>query len=155
RPGRGAGDERPGARAARGAPGRPAPPRRAERGGRHAPGDGRTGAPGRGGPPRGEGRAMTRLLGLIRVLGIVLMVVVVYAVLLAMDPNARSWNNQQTIATRLGFYGILTVGVGVLIVSGGIDLSIGSVIGLVAVLFGLMLESQVPPWQAALAVLGL
>src|SRR5205085_8073736 len=34
----------------------------------------------------------------------------------------------------------------------GIDLSIGSVVGLGSVCFGLMLARQVPPWQAALAV---
>ena len=53
----------------------------------------------------------------------------------------------------LGFYGLLTVGVGVLIVSGGIDLSIGSVVGLGAVCFGLLVERQVSPWVAALVVL--
>jgi ribose transport system permease protein len=89
---------------------------------------------------------------MIRLLGIFLMVVVVYVSLLASDENARSWGNQQTIATRLGFYGVLTVGVGVLIVSGGIDLSIGSVIGLGAICFGLLLQRRVPPWQAALLV---
>jgi ribose transport system permease protein len=113
---------------------------------------------------------MTRLLGLIRLFGVVLMVVVIYATLLAMDENARTWSNQQTIATRWGFYGILTVGVGVLIVAGGIDLSIGSVVGLAAILFGLQLEglpipellqslglparlAPVPPALAALNVL--
>lgn len=90
-----------------------------------------------------------------RLLGILLMVVVLYGVLMATDPNARSLENQRTIASRLGFYGVLTLGIGVLIISGGIDLSIGSVVGLVAVLFGLMLEREVPPWRAALAVLAL
>lgn len=90
-----------------------------------------------------------------RLLGILLMVVVLYGVLMATDPNAQSLENQKTIASRVGFYGVLTLGVGVLIVSGGIDLSIGSVVGLVAVLFGLMLEREVPVWQAALVVLAL
>jgi ribose transport system permease protein len=83
-----------------------------------------------------------------RLLGILLMVVLLYALLMGMDENARSWSNQQTIASRLGFYGVLTVGVGVLIVSGGIDLSIGSVVGLGAVCFALLLEKKVPPWGA-------
>lgn len=90
-----------------------------------------------------------------RLIGILLMVIVVYGVLMASDPNAQSLDNQKTIASRVGFYGVLTLGVGILILSGGIDLSIGSVVGLVAVLFGLMLEAEVPPWQAAVAVLTL
>src|SRR5262245_36660098 len=75
-----------------------------------------------------------------RLVGILLMVAVLYGVLMASDENARTRDNQETIAGRLGFYGILTVGVGVLIVSGGIDLSIGSVVGLGAVSFGLLLS---------------
>src|SRR5262249_29914690 len=88
-----------------------------------------------------------------RLFGVILMVAVLYAALMASDPNARAWSNQKTIASRLGFYGILTVGVGVLIVAGGIDLSIGSVVGLGAVCFGMMLERGTSPWLAAPAVL--
>src|SRR5262245_58644234 len=88
-----------------------------------------------------------------RLLGVFLMVALLYGVLMASDANARTWSNHQTIANRLGFYGVLTVGVGVLILSGGIDLSIGSVVGLGAVCFGLMLERGTSPWLAALVVL--
>jgi ribose transport system permease protein len=88
-----------------------------------------------------------------RLLGILLMVGLLYFGLMLSDENARSPGNQQTIANRLGFYGVLTVGVGILIISGGIDLSIGSVVGLGAVAFALLLEKQVPPWIAAGTVL--
>ncbi len=90
-----------------------------------------------------------------RLIGIVLIVVALYVGLMASSVRARSPENQGTIAKRLGYYGILTVGVGVLIISGGIDLSIGSVVGLSSVLFGLMLEKGVPPVQAALLVVAL
>ena len=88
-----------------------------------------------------------------RLFGVALMVLLLYAVLMSMDENARSWRNQQTMAGRLGFYGLITVGAGVLIIAGGIDLSIGSVIGLGAVCFSLLLQRQVPPEVAALAVI--
>jgi ribose transport system permease protein len=88
-----------------------------------------------------------------RLFGVLLMVAILYGVLMASDENARGWTNQKTIAARLGFYGILTVGVGVLILSGGIDLSIGSVVGLGAVCFGLLLEKGITPWLAVLVVL--
>jgi ribose transport system permease protein len=87
-----------------------------------------------------------------RLLGILLMVLVLYAGLILSDENALSLFNQQTIAERLGYYGVLTVGVGVLIVSGGIDLSIGSVVGLGAVCFALLLQKQTPPLLAAILV---
>jgi ribose transport system permease protein len=88
-----------------------------------------------------------------RLLGILLMVALLYGGLMLLDENARSVSNQQTIANRLGFYGVLTVGVGILIIAGGIDLSIGSVVGLGAVCFALLLEQQVPPSLAAGIVL--
>jgi ribose transport system permease protein len=88
-----------------------------------------------------------------RLLGILLMVGLLYFGLMLSDENARSLSNQQTIANRLGFYGVLTVGVGILIIAGGIDLSIGSVVGLGAVVFALLLEKQVAPWLAAAIVM--
>ena len=48
----------------------------------------------------------------------------------------------------------MTLGVGILIISGGIDLSIGSVVGLGAIVFGLLVKQQVPPVVAALVVIG-
>jgi ribose transport system permease protein len=87
-----------------------------------------------------------------RVLGVLLMVAVLYGVLLSTSASARSLGTQQTIASQLGFYGILTLGVGVLIVSGGIDLSIGSAVGLGAVCFVALVDAHWSPWLAALAV---
>jgi ribose transport system permease protein len=87
-----------------------------------------------------------------RTVGVAVMVAVLYATLLASDAKARSWENQMTIANRLGFYGVLTLGVGVLILSGGIDLSIGSVVALGAVSFVLLARSGTHPYLAAVLV---
>ena len=61
-----------------------------------------------------------------RLLGILVLFLVLYGTLLALSPAARSLDNQRNIAGRAGFYGVLTLGAGLLIISGGIDLSIGS-----------------------------
>jgi ribose transport system permease protein len=87
-----------------------------------------------------------------RLLGVLIIVLLLYGTVMLSGAGARSASNQQEIAQRLGFYGILTLGVGVLIVSGGIDLSIGSLVGLGSVCFGRLLIMLVPPWQAALLV---
>jgi ribose transport system permease protein len=89
-----------------------------------------------------------------RLLGVLLMVLVLYAVLMGFFDFARSLDNHQVLARRLGFYGVLTLGVGVLIVAGGIDLSIGSLVGLAAVAFGLLLKKDVPPAAAAALIIG-
>src|SRR5262249_26148930 len=88
-----------------------------------------------------------------RLAGILLVGVVLYGVLVGSFDAARAVGNHGALARRLGFYGVLTLGAGTLIIAGGIDLSIGSLVGLGAVAFGLLLEAQVSPWLAALAVL--
>jgi ribose transport system permease protein len=89
-----------------------------------------------------------------RIVGILLIVLVLYGLILASDPGARTGQNHQRLAERLAYYGVLTLGAGLLIISGGIDLSIGSVFCLAAVAFGLLLQERVPEWLAVLAVLG-
>src|SRR5205085_2051517 len=69
-------------------------------------------------------------------------------------PQARSHDNHMDMARQFGYYGVLSLGVGTLIVAGGIDLSIGSLVGLCAVSFGMLLEREVNPWLAAGAVVG-
>src|SRR5947209_10251279 len=88
-----------------------------------------------------------------RLLGILIMVLVAYGLLMASDPNARSVGVHQDMAKRLGFYGVITLGAGLLIISGGIDLSIGSVVGFGAVVFALLVEARWPAGLALAAVL--
>ena len=80
--------------------------------------------------------------GAARLFGILALVLVLYAAVLAANPNASSRENHQNIAKRIGFYGVLTLGAGVLIIAGGIDLSVGSVVGLSAVALALLLEKR-------------
>jgi len=75
-------------------------------------------------------------------LGIVVLVLALYGTVMLVEPTARSLMNQQNLAQRIGFYGILTLGAGVLIISGGIDLSVGSVVGLAAVMLAMLVEPR-------------
>lgn len=88
-----------------------------------------------------------------RVLGVLAVVAIIYFGLMSSDPQARSPENHQNLERRIGEWGILTLGVGFVILTGGIDLSIGSVVCLSAVAFGLILENNGPPWLAFAAVL--
>jgi ribose transport system permease protein len=87
------------------------------------------------------------------IVGILVLVLLVYGALLATRPAARSLETQQNLARRVSFYGVLTLGVSLVIISGGIDLSIGSVVGLSEVAFALLVERGVPPVGAGLIVL--
>jgi ribose transport system permease protein len=91
-----------------------------------------------------------------KLLGITVFLLVLYATLLVSDPGASSAANHSNLGRRIGLYGIISLGAGILIITGGIDLSIGSVIGLSAtVLAMLLVEYQQPPILAVAAVLGL
>jgi ribose transport system permease protein len=87
-----------------------------------------------------------------KLLGILALALLLYAALLS-RPRGGSLQNQQTIAHRIGFDGIMVLGVSVVIISGGIDLSIGSVVGLASVSFALLLEKGFSAPMSMLLVL--
>jgi ribose transport system permease protein len=89
-----------------------------------------------------------------RIIGVAVIVLALYLGLIGYYPKARSADNHMDMARYFGYYGVLSLGVGTLIVAGGIDLSIGSLVGLCAVTFGMLLERETSPWLAAGAVVG-
>jgi ribose transport system permease protein len=68
------------------------------------------------------------------------------------NPNFFGAANLQDLARLVGIYGIFSIGMGVVIITGGIDLSVGSVFALEGVLGAMMLTEW--HWPPALAVLG-
>src|SRR4029079_6545117 len=89
-----------------------------------------------------------------RVLGVLGLLVVLYGALIQSNPAAGSSRNLTYVANIQGRYGVVTLGAALVIIVGGIDLSIGSVVGCSAILFGiLMQEHAVHPYTAALCVL--
>ncbi|MFO0814753.1 MAG: ABC transporter permease [Gemmatales bacterium] len=87
---------------------------------------------------------MKKLLGLAVFLGIL------YAALLFADPTAGSAANHVNLAKRIGLFGILCLGVTPLIISGGIDLSIGAVVGFCATALAILINDK--KWDPTLAV---
>jgi ribose transport system permease protein len=83
--------------------------------------------------------------------GITFFLLLLYGAVLLADPGARSVGNHFNVARRIGLYGIISLGAGLLIVSGGIDLSLGSVVGLCATLLAILLRDR--SWPPALAIL--
>src|ERR1051326_1532271 len=93
---------------------------------------------------------------MMRIIGALAIVLVLYSLILASDSSARGLENHQRLAEREALYGMMTIGVGILIISGGIDLSIGSVCALAAVSLGVLLTKPFPlfdgPVPAVLAI---
>jgi ribose transport system permease protein len=66
------------------------------------------------------------------------------------EPRFHSEDNFYNITRNFAFIGIMALGVTAVIITGGIDLSVGSIMGLTAVASGLVLEAG-SPWYAAVA----
>ncbi|MEW9307228.1 ABC transporter permease [Labrys neptuniae] len=64
------------------------------------------------------------------------------------EPRFATEDNFYNITRNFAFIGIMALGATAVIVTGGIDLSVGSIMGLVAVVCGLTLEAG-NPWYAA------
>jgi ribose transport system permease protein len=88
-----------------------------------------------------------------RILGVLGLLVLLYGALVTSHPNAGKADNLIDVASLQGRYGIITLGAALVIITGGIDLSVGSVIGCAAVLFGILMEKGVHPHLSVLIVL--
>jgi ribose transport system permease protein len=66
------------------------------------------------------------------------------------EPTFRSWDNIYNITRNFAFIGIMALGMTVVIITGGIDLSVGSIIGVVGVATGLVLQANGTWWMACL-----
>lgn len=96
------------------------------------------------------GRVVRKELGILTLLGVLCILVAV------LNPQFLSSANIQNTSRLIGTYGIFSIGVGIVIVTGGIDLSVGSMFALLGVLLSLMLtEWHWPPLLAVAAVLSL
>jgi ribose transport system permease protein len=83
-----------------------------------------------------------------RILGVLGLLVALYAALISSHPNAGKADNLMDVASLQGRYGLITIGAALVIIVGGIDLSIGSVVGCGAVIFGILMEQGVHPYAA-------
>jgi ribose transport system permease protein len=89
-------------------------------------------------------------------LGILILFALLCAVVAFLNPQFLGSANIQNTSRLIGMYGIFSIGVGVVIVTGGIDLSVGSMFALLGILLSIMLtEWRWPPLLAVLAVLTL
>src|SRR5687767_3038985 len=89
-------------------------------------------------------------------LGILILLVLLCTFVAVLNPQFLSSANIQNTSRLIGIYGIFSIGVGVVIVTGGIDLSVGSMFALLGVLLSIMLtEWQWLPLLAVAVVLGL
>src|SRR5450755_3162206 len=74
--------------------------------------------------------------------------IVLVVVMTINEPSFGTTENAANVARNFAFIGIMALGMSVVIITGGIDLSVGSVMGLVAIVAGLLLRAAYPWWVA-------
>jgi ribose transport system permease protein len=82
--------------------------------------------------------------------GILTLLAILCVLVAILNPQFLSTANVQNTTRLIGTYGIFSIGVGIVIVTGGIDLSVGSMFALLGVLLSMMLTQW--HWPPILAV---
>ena len=85
--------------------------------------------------------------------GTFILLVVLCAAVTIKNPVFLSVTNLQNMAQLIGDYGIFSIGLGIIIITGGIDLSVGSVFALLGVLLSIMLTQL--GWPGPVAVVAI
>ena len=88
-------------------------------------------------------------------LGLFFGLIAIYALFVVLGPESfSSAHNIETILRQTAIVGTAALGMTLIIISGGIDLSVGSMIALVAVVIAALLQAGVPPLLSALGGIG-
>jgi ribose transport system permease protein len=83
--------------------------------------------------------------------GTFILLVLLCLVVAALNPRFLAGANLQNMARLIGAFGIFSIGLGLVIITGGIDLSVGSAFALLGVLLSIMLTEW--HWSGPVAVL--
>lgn len=88
-------------------------------------------------------------------LGIFVLLIVLCVIVSIINPRFLVAENLQNMARLIGAFGIFSLGLGLVIITGGIELSVGSMMALLGVLLSIMLtEWHLPSALAVVACLG-
>jgi len=85
-------------------------------------------------------------------LGLLVLILVIGTVVAVINPRFLSPVNLSNTANLIGLFGIFALGQAFVIVSGGIDLSVGSIIALLGVVFVDIVAGGAVPWPAAVVL---
>ncbi|HEY0420712.1 MAG TPA: ABC transporter permease [Acetobacteraceae bacterium] len=83
-------------------------------------------------------------------LGLLVLIVVIAAVTAIKEPLFLSPQNLLNLANLTGLFGVFSIGMGLVIITGGIDLSVGSMFALLGVVFIDLLSNHEVAWPLAL-----
>ncbi len=85
----------------------------------------------------------------MRETGLVLIILALFIVMSFASPYFLTWLNMRAMAMAFAVEGIVVVGMCILLIAGGIDLSVGSVVTFAMVLGGWLFLQGIDPWTAS------
>ncbi|RUZ48210.1 ABC transporter permease, partial [Mesorhizobium sp. M7A.F.Ca.US.007.01.1.1] len=94
-------------------------------------------------PSASEGFDLAKLLLEGRAFFALIVIIVVFSIL---SPYYLSVANFLTMASHVAIFGILAIGMLLVILNGGIDLSVGSTLGLAGVVAGFLMQGVTLSW---------
>jgi ribose transport system permease protein len=86
----------------------------------------------------------------VREFGLLLIIGVIFIVMSFASPYFLTWTNMRAILLSFSIEGIVVIGMTILLIAGGIDLSVGSVVCLAMVIGAALFLAGLDPWSASL-----
>jgi len=80
-------------------------------------------------------------------LGIFVLLLALCVVTAILNPRFISGTNLTNMANVIGLFGVFSIGLGLIIITGGIDLSVGSMFAMTGVLLAMALREWNCPWR--------
>ena len=85
----------------------------------------------------------------VRETGLILVILALFIVMSFASPYFLTWENMRAMTMAFAVEGIVVIGMTILLISGGIDLSVGSVVALAMVIAGFLFLQGMDPWLAS------
>jgi ribose transport system permease protein len=85
-------------------------------------------------------------------LGLLVLILVIGGITAAINPQFLSQVNLVNLANQIGLFGLFAIGIGLVIITGGIELSVGSMLALLGVIFLDLLVNHELSWPVALVI---
>ncbi len=103
--------------------------------------------------PRPASAGKTLQIKSLREAGLLLIIAALCVAMSFASPYFLTWDNVRAMLLSFAIEGIVVVGMTVLLIVGGIDLSVGSVVCLAMVITGKLFLLGWDPWSASLAAI--
>ena len=100
------------------------------------------------------GRWNVARLGSMREAGLIVIILTLCVVMSFASPHFLTWGNFRAMLMSFSIEGIVVVGMTILLIVGGIDLSVGSVVCFSMVVSGALFLAGLDPWTASLIGIG-